>query len=180
MISGAIAMESSIGTAGCELIASGSLSGLFPVASPPAVGGWLDRHDDFARNRGVAGSREIAVGFLYVGPLSKIAQIMVASVRAAMPRARVIQMTDYATKPVTGVDQAIRKRWDGKTLMTYRLEHLRDFPPGNAVFLDADVVVRKDLAHLFDDEFDVALTYRDETDPSLRLTPEAYEKMPFN
>ena len=124
--------------------------------------------------------REITVGFLYVGPLSNIAQIMVASVRAAMPHARIVQMTDYATKPVTGVDHAIRKRWDGKTLMTYRLEHLKDFPPGDAVFLDADVVVQKDLAPLFEDEFDIGLTYRDATDPSLLLTPQAYETMPFN
>src|SRR5262245_31993897 len=102
-----------------------------PIGAP---GQGVDRTGEFRLNRDVAGSL-ITVGFLYVGPLSRVAQIMVASVRAAMPGARIVQMTDYATKPVTGVDEAIRKRWDGRTLMTYRLEHLKDFPPGDAVFL---------------------------------------------
>ena len=123
---------------------------------------------------------DIVIGFLYVGALSKLPQIMVASVRAVMPRARIVQMSDYATKKVTGVDEVIRKHWDQKFLMPYRLLHLKDFPVEHAVFLDADVVVRKDLGHLFQDEFDVALTYRDETDPSLRKSPLAYELMPFN
>lgn len=131
-------------------------------------------------NQPAAGPRDIVVGFLYVGPVSQVAQIMVASVRAAMPRAHIVQMSDYATKKVTGAHEIIRKQWDQKTLMVYRLLHLKEFPAGNSIFLDADVVVQKDLSHLFDDVFDVALTYRDETDPSLRLTPEAYEKMPFN
>src|SRR5262245_16695786 len=103
---------------------------------------------------------------------------MVASVRQTMPRAKIIQLTDYATKPVQGVHEVIRKRWDGKRLMTYRLLHLEEFPPSNAVFLDADIVVRKDLTSVFDDEFDVALTRRDATDSS--LGPAVREAMPFN
>jgi lipopolysaccharide biosynthesis glycosyltransferase len=123
-------------------------------------------------------TREITVGVLYVGPISKIAQIMVASVRQAMPGAKIVQMTDYTTKPVQGVHEVIRKRWDGKRLMTYRLLHLEEFPPANAVFLDADTVVRKDLTSVFDGEFDVALTRRDATD--LTLGEAVLEAMPFN
>jgi lipopolysaccharide biosynthesis glycosyltransferase len=123
---------------------------------------------------------DIVVAFLYVGALSRICQIMVASVRAAMPGARIVQMSDYETKKVTGVDEVVRKHWDRKFLMPYRLLHLKDFAAEQAIFLDADVVVQKDLGPLFQDEFDVALTYRDETDPSLRNSPEAYELMPFN
>jgi len=127
-----------------------------------------------------AGSDGITVAFLYVGAVSKIPQIMVASVRAAMPHARIVQMTDYPTEKVTGVDELIRRPWDQKFLMPYRLLHLKEFPARSAVFLDADVVVQKDLSHLFQDEFDIALTYRDETDPSLRKSPLAYKMMPFN
>jgi len=105
---------------------------------------------------------------------------MVASVRAAMPHARIVQMTDYLTMEVTGVDELIRKKWDQKFLMPYRLLHLKEFPAGNVILLDADVVVQKDLSRLFKDEFDIALTFRDETDPSLRSTPLAYKLMPFN
>jgi lipopolysaccharide biosynthesis glycosyltransferase len=105
---------------------------------------------------------------------------MVASVRAAMPGARIVQMTDLDTRKVAGVDDVIRKPWDRKFLMPYRLLHLKEFPAASAIFLDADVVVQKDLSPLFRDEFDIALTYRDETDPSLRKSPEAYQMMPFN
>jgi lipopolysaccharide biosynthesis glycosyltransferase len=124
--------------------------------------------------------RDLVIGFLYVGNVSPIPEIMVASVRAAMPGARIVQMTDHDTRKVIGADDVIRKAWDRKFLMTYRLLHLKEFPAADAIFLDADIVVQKDLRPLFRDEFDVALTYRDETDPSLRKSPEAYQMMPFN
>jgi lipopolysaccharide biosynthesis glycosyltransferase len=89
-------------------------------------------------------------------------------------------MTDLDTVRVIGVDDVIRKPWDRKFLMPYRLLHLKEFPAANAILLDADVVVQRDLSPLFRDEFDVALTYRDETDPSLRKSPQAYQMMPFN
>lgn len=102
----------------------------------------------------------IVVGFLHVGKISKVAQIMVASVKRVMPAAKIVQMTDYDTKPVTGVDEVIRKRYDGRFLMPYRMLHLQDFPESQAIFLDTDVVVHKDLAPVFDEEFDVGLTIR--------------------
>jgi len=126
------------------------------------------------------GSSNVVIGFLYVGNPSRIPEIMVASVRAAMPGARIVQMTDLDTRKVIGVDEVIRKQWDQRLLMPYRLLHLQEFPAANAIFLDADVVVQKDLGPLLRDEFDIGLTYRDETDPSLRKSPQAYQMMPFN
>ena len=131
-------------------------------------------------NQPGAGPGEVVVGFLYVGKASHIPEIMVASVRAAMPGARIVQMTDFDTRKVVGVDEVIRRQWDQKLLMPYRLLHLMEFPVADAIFLDADVVVQKDFRPLFQDEFDIGLTYRDETDPSLRKSPEAYQMMPFN
>jgi lipopolysaccharide biosynthesis glycosyltransferase len=128
----------------------------------------------------MAGSGDVVIGFLYVGEASIIPEIMVASVHATMPDARIVQMTDFETKKVIGVDEMIRKHWDQRLLMPYRLLHLKEFPAVNAIFLDADVVVQRDLRRLFQDEFDIALTYRDETDPSLRKSPLAYQMMPFN
>ena len=72
-----------------------------------------------------AGSREIVIEFLYVGKASHIPEIMVASVRAAVPGARIVQMTDLDTRKVIGTDDVIRKDWDQKFLMPYRLLHLR-------------------------------------------------------
>ncbi len=102
----------------------------------------------------------IVVGFLHVGKISKVAQIMVTSVKQVMPAAKIVQMTDYDTKPVIGVDEVIRKRYDGRFLMPYRMLHLQDFPESQAIFLDTDVVVRKDLAPVFDEDFDIGLTIR--------------------
>lgn len=102
----------------------------------------------------------IAVGFLHVGKISKVAQIMVASVKRVMPAAKIVQMTDYDTKPVTGVDEVIRKRYDGRFLMPYRMLHLQEFPESRAIFLDTDIVVRKDLTPIFDEDFDIGLTIR--------------------
>ncbi len=104
---------------------------------------------------------------------------MVASVKAAMPGTRIIQMTDTDTKPVIGVDEVIRKRYDGRFLMPYRLLHLKDFPPTDAIFLDTDIIVQKDLAPVFSEDFDIALTRRDKP----VRDPNGYDlaaEMPFN
>lgn len=130
--------------------------------------------------REAEGPANMTIGFLYVGAASAIPRIMVASVRKAMPHARVVQMSDEDTGKVPGVDEVIRRPWDRRFLMPYRLMHLKEFPPVDAVFLDVDVVVQKDLSPLFRDPFDIALTFRDQTDPSLRKSPWAYEQMPFN
>ena len=122
----------------------------------------------------------LQIGFLYVGPVLPIPQIMVASLKKSMPHARLVQMTDAATLPIPGVDEVIRKPQTDDRFMCYRLLHLRDFPRGNTVFLDVAVVVQRDLAPLFAEEFDIGLTYRDESDRSLRLSPEVRENMPFN
>ncbi|TAM45247.1 MAG: hypothetical protein EPN55_08960 [Gammaproteobacteria bacterium] len=121
----------------------------------------------------------LTVGFMHIGKISKVAQIMVASVRKAMPAARIVQMTDSDTKPVTGVHDVIRKRYDGKYPMPYRLLHLKDFPDAEAVFLDTDVVVQKDLAPVFENDFDIGLTIRDKP----VLDPEGIDitaTMPYN
>ncbi len=83
---------------------------------------------------------------------------MVASVRRVMPDIHVVQMTDMATEKITGVDEVRRKDYDGK-LMTFRMAHLADVAE-NFITLDTDVIVQKDLRHVFDLSFDVALTKR--------------------
>ena len=125
-------------------------------------------------------NKNLQVGFLYVGPVMPIPQIMVASLKKTMPNARLVQMTDTDTLPIPGVDEVIRIPQTDDRFMCYRLLHLRDFPRGDTVFLDVDVIVRRDLTPVFADAFDIGLTYRDDSDRSLRLSPEVREKMPFN
>ncbi len=124
---------------------------------------------------------KIVVAFLYAGRIPReVAQIMVASVKRTMPDARVVQMTDYHTKPILGVDDVMRKHWNGQNLMPYRFLHMKEFPLDQTIFLDYDVVVRKDLSALFAEDFDVALTRRDETDWALRNSPLVRDSMPYN
>lgn len=88
-----------------------------------------------------------------------LASLMVQSVRAAMPNVEIVQMTDTKTMDIPGVDTLIRIKPHCE-LMPYRLYHLAQFPAGDAIFLDTDVIVRRDLSAVFSEPFDVCLTYR--------------------
>lgn len=124
---------------------------------------------------------DITFAFLHAGRIPReVAQIMVASVKKTMPNARVVQMTDYNTKAILGVDDVVRKFWDGRQLMPYRFLHMKEFPLGRTIFADYDTVLCRDVSHLFDEEFDVALTRRDETDRSLADAPDVLREMPYN
>ena len=100
------------------------------------------------------------VAFLHVGADIRLPTLMVRSVKRSMPSAHVVQMTDDASPIVPGVDWSLHKPYDGERLMTYRLEHLADAPPGPMVVLDTDVIVQRDLSPLFLEKWDVCLTER--------------------
>jgi lipopolysaccharide biosynthesis glycosyltransferase len=102
---------------------------------------------------------------------------MVDSVRQAMPGLPVVQMTDISTPLVPGVDEVIRKDYDGK-LMTFRMRHLAGLEE-DFITLDTDVIVRRDLRSVFDEPFDVALTMREAPIMSMNGVDLAKE-MPYN
>ncbi len=122
----------------------------------------------------------ISVCFLHVGPDHAIPSFMVASVKAAMPDAEVVQMTDQATPPVPGVDSVLRHEWDGRKLMIYRLAHLAALERPACVILDTDVIVQRSLAPVFERPFDVALTVRHEAVKTLDKTQNLTPEMPYN
>jgi lipopolysaccharide biosynthesis glycosyltransferase len=121
----------------------------------------------------------ITVAFVHVGQDGLLPSIMVATVRRAMPRARIVQLTDETTAPVAHVHDIIRAPYDGKHLMTFRLAHFAQLEPCNAVFLDTDVMVQKDLEPLFDWTFDVALTIREGAIPDPHGV-DVTASMPYN
>src|SRR3990167_7913082 len=90
----------------------------------------------------------------------KLAQIMLASVRRTIPGAHVIQMTDFDTPAIEGVDEVGRLDLDTPFFMTYRLRHLTRLK-GDVLILDTDTVVLKDPSAIFNMAFDVCLTKRD-------------------
>jgi lipopolysaccharide biosynthesis glycosyltransferase len=83
---------------------------------------------------------------------------MVASVLKVMPGIEIVQLTDLHTKQVKGTSKVVRKPFNGY-LMTFRMEHLADLT-GRWITFDTDIIVNADLSHVFDTDFDVALTKR--------------------
>jgi len=100
------------------------------------------------------------VCFLHVGDDRSLPEIMVRSARLAMADAHIVQFTDEVTPPVAGVDTVIRRPVSGEELMIARLDHLAGFEHREAIFLDTDIIVRRDLREVFELSFDVALTRR--------------------
>jgi len=119
------------------------------------------------------------VAFVHVGEEDFLPRIMVASVRRAMPSARIVLLTDQKTPPVVGADEVIRLPYDGVHLMSFRLLHFARLSPCDVIFLDTDVIVQRDLSLLFESEFDVALTRRE----NIGLDPQGIDVaavMPYN
>jgi lipopolysaccharide biosynthesis glycosyltransferase len=101
---------------------------------------------------------DVAITFMQVGSDTQLANLMVASVRKAMPDARIIQLSDMDSPEVQGIDEVIRKPYSGY-LMTFRLIHLAALR-GEWITLDTDIIVKKDIREVFSKPFDVALTKR--------------------
>jgi hypothetical protein len=124
-------------------------------------------------------SSRLSIGFLHVGPDLALPSLMVASARAAMPGAEIVQMTDGETPAVPGVDTLARRDWNGKKLMIFRLAHLAALERTACVLLDTDVIVQRPLEHVFEQPFDVALTVRHERIKDLDGV-NIVERMPYN
>jgi hypothetical protein len=121
----------------------------------------------------------LSIAFLHVGADLALPSLMVASARAAMPGAEIVQMTDRDTAAVPGVDTVARRDWDGTKLMIFRLAHLAALDRAACVLLDTDVVVQRPLDHVFEQPFDVALTIRHERIKDLDGV-NIVERMPYN
>ena len=121
----------------------------------------------------------INVAFVHVGPDTLLPRILVRSVRRVMPDAGVFQLTDEHTDALEGVDRVLRRPYDGVHLMTFRMAHLANLDPCDAVFLDTDCIVERSLEAVFERDFDVALTRRENigVDP---LGTDVAAVMPYN
>ena len=106
------------------------------------------------------------------------AEAMIHSARAAMPGVEVTQFTDATSPAVLGVDEV--RRLAGGKMLEVRLQHYAACA-GEWLFVDSDVLVRRDVRSVFDDHsFDVALAARDWEhlkDESAKLTTQG---MPYN
>lgn len=80
----------------------------------------------------------------------------IESVRAAMPSAEVWHLTDENGPEIEGVDKTLRVRVEGA--FCYRRCYLQSLVDGDTLFIDTDVEVKEDVSHVFNDDFDVAVT----------------------
>lgn len=97
------------------------------------------------------------VAFLHVGDDLRLPAAMAAS--ATRLGYDVVQMTDERTQAVPGAGAVVRLPWDGARLMTYRLQHLAALAEP-ALIVDTDVLFVRDVRHVWERPFDVALTRR--------------------
>jgi hypothetical protein len=86
---------------------------------------------------------------------------MIRSVKAAMPGVEIVQLTDETSPPVLGVDDVRRLPREPLCVGTARHYSLCE---GEWLLLDTDILVQKDVRHLFDGAtWDFAVTDRSGT-----------------
>lgn len=86
-----------------------------------------------------------------------LASRLIKSVRKHMD-CEIVQLTDPIT-PQLLVDKAERHNPKGKHWMSYVLGIIQKQPP-NTLYIDTDCVVQEDVSWVFDNEFDVGLTFK--------------------
>jgi len=104
------------------------------------------------------------VGLFYVDlgskDIARAAILCVASVKDAMPDARIVQFTNMDTLDLREVDEVVRKPPRNMGLMESRMEHYATYPHEQMLLIDPDIIVQADVWDVFDEPFDVALTDR--------------------
>lgn len=104
------------------------------------------------------------VCFPFTDPLPRaLAQKCIDSIKATMPDMNVHIWTNKSTACFPGCSHVQR---DFDDFMEWRLSCLAECCYRQAVYIDYDVIVQKSLRHVFELDFDVALTVRDHRDRS--------------
>ena len=108
-----------------------------------------------------------------------LADMMIRSVRKAMPDVEIVQLTDEKSPVIVGVDRV--RRLTAKEPMAVQCVTHYSQCVGNWLLVDTDVLVQKDVRHVFDEPFDVAVCDRDGTTTEGEGSGfELFEKMPHN
>lgn len=86
-----------------------------------------------------------------------LVKVMINSVRKSMPGIKIYQQSDLEMREVEGVDGVIRKEKTGD-FIEHRYSMVQDLNE-DAISLDYDLVVQKDLRHVFNEDFDLCFTF---------------------
>jgi hypothetical protein len=117
------------------------------------------------------------VGMYLIGKPSGHAEMGSIAARVAkhvMPGVDVWHLTDTETHPIDGCKVSRRERH--APMAVFRMQHHQ--MPGDWLFIDVDVLVTKDVRHVFDNDFDVALAERLDGDGAKGT--QAFAEMPHN
>ena len=102
-----------------------------------------------------------------------IARAMISSVRKHMD-CEIVQLTDLETPKLDEVDSV--QRLKGDILSSVLARHLSQLP-GETLYLDYDTVVQEDVSYVFKQDFDLAITTRNEKEKDFNLL---YKVCPHN
>jgi hypothetical protein len=89
----------------------------------------------------------------------RLAELMIASLRRAMPGVEIMQITDTGHTEALPVDVVMRKPFTHKEWVPWLMEAVAEIP-GNVLFLDSDIIVQRDLRPMFLADADVIVTSR--------------------
>lgn len=110
-------------------------------------------------------------------PHRALAAVLIASVRRAMPRVSVLHLTDPDTAPIEGVDGVAVRPAQPIALACLDAYAACD---GDWLFVDTDVIVQRDVRHVFDRPFDIAVATREGTFLPKEIGSKFMDRMPFN
>lgn len=108
-----------------------------------------------------------------------LADMMIRSVKKAMPTVEIVQLTDEKTPVLYGVD-AVRRIESPHKMAVQCVDHYATCE-GDWLLIDTDVLIQRDVRHVFDEPFDIAVCDRDGTTVEGEEEGFAlFEKMPHN
>lgn len=108
-----------------------------------------------------------------------LADMMIRSVRKAMPGVKIVQFSDEQTPQVMGVDTVWRINGEGVPMAIQCVRHYAACD-GDWLLIDTDVLVQDDVREVFEEPFDVAVCDRDGTLADKEEDLQMIKDMPHN
>lgn len=89
-----------------------------------------------------------------------LANMLINTIHYHHKDAEIVHLTDMDTPQLKDSDSVWRLPKDNQSVMILRWDHLSRMDAKPSISLDVDVLIRRNLGSVFEDEFDVALTKR--------------------
>lgn len=99
------------------------------------------------------------------------------SVRHTLGAVEVVHFTDEQTFAIAGADTVIRRPTTAVALAC--VEHYAECQ-GDWLFVDTDVLIQRNVSHVFDEPFDIAVATREGTLKDSEVGTKFMDAMPFN